>query len=96
MWGDLMKLSGRVPLYLQVRNHMKSRIEMGEWTEGSLIPSELELCNYYNVSRVTMRTAIKALVEEKILTRKAGYGTTVALNKNSMSNFTLVNLSPMK
>jgi GntR family transcriptional regulator len=90
MWGDLMKLSGRVPLYLQVRNHMKSRIEMGEWTEGSLIPSELELCNYYNVSRVTMRTAIKALVEEKILTRKAGYGTTVALNKNSMSNFTLV------
>src|SRR5690606_34395641 len=85
-----MRLKGRTPLYLQVREHMKSRIESGEWTEGSLIPPELELAKHYRVSRVTMRTAIKALVDEGILARKAGYGTTVALNKQSMLNFTLV------
>ncbi|VEU83311.1 GntR family transcriptional regulator [Acholeplasma hippikon] len=78
------------PLYLQVRSHMKSRIESGEWPEGSVIPGENELAEFYKVSRVTMRTAIKALVDDGTLVRKAGFGTTVAMNRSSMSNFTLV------
>ena len=85
-----MKNITRGPMYLQVRGHMKERIEMGEWSEGDVIPTEHNLTKYYNVSRVTMRTAIKGLVDEGILIRKAGFGTTVAINKSSMSHFTLV------
>ena len=85
-----MKIISRGPLYLQVRDHMKQRIESGEWKEGDVIPAEKELASFYNVSRVTMRTAIKGLVDDGILVRKAGFGTTVAINKSSMSHFTLV------
>lgn len=85
-----MKNIGRIPLYIQLKNEMKLRIESGEWTEGTLIPAETELAEYYKVSRVTMRSAIKSLVDENVLTRKAGYGTTVVQNKRSQSNFTVV------
>lgn len=85
-----MKNINRGPLYLQVRSHMKQRIESGEWPEGSVIPGENELADYYKVSRVTMRSAIKAMVDDGTLVRKAGFGTTVAHNASSMSNFTLV------
>lgn len=85
-----MKTISRGPLYLQVRDHMKQRIESGEWKEGEVIPAEKSLAKHYNVSRVTMRTAIKGLVDDGTLVRKAGFGTTVAINKSSMSHFTLV------
>lgn len=85
-----MKNLSRSPLYLQIRTDMKKKIESGEWPEGSVIPGENELAATYKVSRVTMRTAIKALVDDGTLVRKVGYGTTVAINKSSMSNFTLV------
>lgn len=85
-----MKNITRLPLYLQIRNQLKHRIESGEWKEGTLIPPEEELAGLYDVSRVTIRTAIKALVDEKYLVRKAGFGTTVYQNRSSLSNFTLV------
>ncbi|MFA5693685.1 MAG: GntR family transcriptional regulator [Acholeplasmataceae bacterium] len=85
-----MKLFGKAPLYIQIRNHLKKRIDDGEWKEGSIIPPEMELKKEYDVSRVTIRKALEQLVDEKILTRKAGFGTTVSNNINSLSNFTLV------
>lgn len=85
-----MKHISRMPLYIQIKNDLKKRIESNELMEGTLLPPEIELAAYYKVSRVTMRSAIKMLVDENILTRKAGYGTTIAHNKGSLSNFTLV------
>jgi GntR family transcriptional regulator len=85
-----INLADKQPFYLQVRNSIRQKIENGEWLEGDLIPSEKELAELYGVSRVTIRTAITSLVQEQLLTRRAGFGTTVYKNKSSLSNFTLI------
>jgi len=85
-----INLADKQPFYIQIRNSLRSKIENGEWKEGQIIPSEKELSETYGVSRVTIRTAISALVQEQYLTRRAGYGTTVLQTKSSLSNFTLI------
>lgn len=85
-----ISMTDKQPFYIQVRNDIRNKIENGEWKEGELIPTEMELSNLYGVSRVTIRTAIKALVQEQYLLRRAGFGTTVYKNKSSLSNFTMI------
>ncbi len=80
----------KLPLYLKIRNDLKSKIDSGKWEVGSLIPSEKELAKIYGVSRVTIRASLKKLVEDKYLNRKAGFGTTVAFNAPTLLNFTLI------
>ncbi len=85
-----ISMTDKQPFYIQVRNDIRNKIENGEWKEGELIPTEMELSKSYGVSRVTIRTAIKALVQEQYLMRRAGFGTTVYKNKSSLSNFTMI------
>ncbi|MFD3446485.1 GntR family transcriptional regulator [Microbacteriaceae bacterium 4G12] len=65
------------PLYLQIKSELKRKIEEGEWNPGDKIPSELELCELYNVSRITVREAINELVWEDYLIRQRPKGTFV-------------------
>ncbi|MFA5720559.1 MAG: GntR family transcriptional regulator [Acholeplasmataceae bacterium] len=83
-------LMSKEPFYLQIREHIRKNIESGVWPEGMMIPTEKELSETYKVSRVTIRKAISALVDQNYLTRRAGFGTMVYQNKRSLSNFTLV------
>jgi len=85
-----INMADKMPFYIQVRNSIRQKIESGEWKEGDLIPSEFELVKIYGVSRVTIRTAIKVLVQEQYVIRRPGFGTFVYQNKSSLSNFTLV------
>ena len=66
------------PLYYQIREHIREKINNGEYPPNSMIPSEAELCEIYNVSRVTARRAILDLVQEGLLTRGKGKGTFVS------------------
>jgi len=81
------------PFYIQIRDDMKEKIENYYWKEGEMIPPEVELAEIYDVSRVTIRSAISLLVKEHYLERVAGYGTTVLRNKPDLQNFTLVSSS---
>jgi len=83
-------MTSGLPFYMQIRNDLLHNIETGVWKEGDLIPSENSLTEIYGVSRVTIRTAIKELVNERYLIRRPGFGTVVYQNKDSLSNFTLV------
>ncbi|UNJ81109.1 GntR family transcriptional regulator [Metabacillus dongyingensis] len=65
------------PLYIQVKNDIKKKIENKVWNPGDKIPSELELCKTYDVSRITVREAINELVWEEYLVRKRPTGTFV-------------------
>jgi GntR family transcriptional regulator len=65
------------PLYLQIKAELKNKIKEGEWKPGDKIPSELELCKLYNVSRITVREAINELVWEDYLVRQRAKGTFV-------------------
>lgn len=69
------------PVYIQIHNQLRQNIEDGEWKVGDKIPAERELANDFGVSRMTLRQAIQALVDEGILERRVGSGTFVANRK---------------
>lgn len=52
-------------------------IQTGRYPVGSLLPTELDLCREFDVSRHTVREAIRRLVDLGLVTRRAGVGTTV-------------------
>ena len=64
-------------LYAQIRDILFDRVQSGEWEPGTLIPTETELCELYNVSRITVRRALGELVHEGYLERISGRGTFV-------------------
>ncbi|WP_246772900.1 GntR family transcriptional regulator [Paenibacillus polymyxa] len=69
------------PLYIQLQKAVKTAIHNGTFTQGSRIPTETELSETYNVSRITVRKAIAELVHEGYLTKRQGKGTFVNVPK---------------
>ena len=70
--------NGFEPLYYQIREDLRQKINANEYPHNSMIPSEAELCEIYEVSRITVRRAILDLVQEGLLVRGKGKGTFVA------------------
>ena len=68
------------PLWEQVHEDILRRINQNEWKSGGMIPTEMELCDMYNVSRITMRKAIEELVLMGYLIRHRGKGTFVRVS----------------
>lgn len=66
-----------VPLYLQIQNQIADQIRQGGYLPGAQVPSELEISSQMNVSRMTARKALDALVSKGILYRRKGKGTYV-------------------
>lgn len=75
------------PLYLQIIDLLVERIRDGAWSPGDLIPSEMKLASELGVSQGTVRTAITALVENRVLIRKQGRGTFVANHDDNRALF---------
>lgn len=75
MWNESM------PLYKQIATKIKEDIIDANLSSGDAIPSEAKLAKVYGVSRVTIREAIKQLVEEDMLYRVQGSGTYISHNK---------------
>ena len=78
--GRLERTSG-LPLYLQIKDDLLSKIEAGVWHENDMIPTEEQFCNEYGVSKITIREAIKILVQDGLLYRRPGKGTFLAKPK---------------
>lgn len=74
-----MEINNRkgIPIYYQLEEYMREKIESQEWKKGYKLPSEMELAKFFNVSRSTVRHAISNLVLDRILVRKQGIGTFV-------------------
>jgi len=64
-----------VPLYFQLVEIIRNKIKNNEWPVDSIIPSELKLCDTYQISRGTVRQTINDLIKEGYLYRKHGLGT---------------------
>lgn len=69
------------PRYHQVYQDLYLRIRSGSWKPGDCIPSEMELCKHYSVSRGTIQRAVRDLVEQGILRREKGRATYVSAPK---------------
>ena len=70
-------LESREPSYYQIKRALLSRIESGEWTPGTQLPTEQELQDRFGVSRGTVRRALDELVFEGRIRRRSGKGTFV-------------------
>ncbi|WP_329361335.1 GntR family transcriptional regulator [Streptomyces sp. NBC_00669] len=62
------------PLWMQAKEALENRIAVGEVKPGSRLPPERELCRMLGISRVTLRKALTALVEEGVLRAAQGRG----------------------
>lgn len=69
---------GALPLYVQIHQDLKEKIEAGVYEYGQNIPTEFELQELYGVSRITVRQAILALEQEGLVVRARGKGTVVS------------------
>jgi len=66
------------PIYRQIAEELRRRIESGELPPGSQLPTELELREMFdNASRNTVRDAIRSLVTRGLVVTRAGQGTFV-------------------
>ena len=64
-------------LYVQLYQILRAKIDSGEWTVGSQIPTEDELCKTFEVSKATVRLALFDLARQGYLMRQQGKGTFV-------------------
>jgi DNA-binding GntR family transcriptional regulator len=69
--------SGPIPLYYQLAQRLQSAIESGQLPPGARIENEVELADQLNISRPTIRRAIRELVDKGLLVRRRGVGTQV-------------------
>ncbi|WP_025724510.1 GntR family transcriptional regulator [Acholeplasma granularum] len=69
------------PIYMIIQNDIKKDINDGVFQIGDLVPSENELKDKYNVSRMTVRQALNNLVNEGYLYRHKGKGTFISERK---------------
>lgn len=65
------------PLYHQIYTALKTKIQTGELSAGSKIPSEKDLSETLNVSRITVKRALNELANAGLVRRTRGLGTTV-------------------
>jgi DNA-binding GntR family transcriptional regulator len=72
---------GGVPLYYQLGEILKQRLEGGGWDPGTLFPSEREIEEHFEVSRAVVRPALSLLERDGAIYRRRGSGTYVAAPK---------------
>lgn len=72
---------GQVPLYYQLGEILKQRLEAGGWEPGTLFPSEREIEEHFGVSRAVVRPALSLLERDGDIYRRRGSGTYVAAPK---------------
>ena len=71
------------PIYIKIEKYLKDLIDSGEIKQGELLPSENKLCEKFNVTRMTVRSAFNNLVKEGYISRKRGIGSIVLVNRIS-------------
>lgn len=64
-------------LYQKIYNDLLQGIKLKRFPPGSRLPSEKELTEQYNVSRITSKKALEMLAEQNLITRMPGKGSYV-------------------
>lgn len=70
----MVTLDHSIPRHQQIADHLRKEIHNCEFKPGDKLPSEKRLCDYFKVSRITVREALKALENEGLIFKKQGLG----------------------
>ncbi|GFN36688.1 GntR family transcriptional regulator [Tepidimicrobium xylanilyticum] len=73
-----------IPIYKQIANLIEIDIRNKKYDENFKLPTENEFTKIYNVSRMTIRQALKLLEDKDLISREAGKGT--FLKDNRLNN----------
>ena len=66
-----------IPQYRKLYELLRKNILSGVFEEGSLLPSENELCAVHGMTRPTVRHALDSLVKDGLILKKQGKGSIV-------------------
>lgn len=67
-----------VPLYVRIRREIETEIWAGDLLPGARLPTEMDLCAQYGVSRATAQRVLNDLAEAGLAVRRRRLGTFVA------------------
>ncbi len=62
------------PAYARIRDLIAAGIASGEYQENSQLPTERDMCEQHNVSRITIRHALTLLEQEGLIRKRQGQG----------------------
>lgn len=82
-----------VPFYVQIKEYIRQNIMSGVYPENTRIPSERQLSEQFDVSRLTVTKAITELVQEGLLHTQVGKGTFVSPGKINQELRTLTSFT---
>lgn len=80
----MMAKRRKKPRYAELGEQLRASIERGDHPVGSLLPTELELCERFSVSRHTARAALAQLITAGLVQRRPGAGTRVISQRAAM------------
>lgn len=73
----LIEAAPRKPRYLELAEDLRAQILNGGFPDADQFPTENMLCKRYNVSRFTVREALRTLQTEGLIQRRHGSGTVI-------------------
>jgi GntR family transcriptional regulator len=77
------------PRYQTVADQLRRDIEKGRYPVGALLPTELQICEVYEISRHTAREALRMLIHDRMIERKQGSGTLVIASSRQRFNHSI-------
>jgi len=73
----LINKFSKTPLYIQLRNSIRSAIDDGTLKDKDRLPTEDEICDTFHISRPVVRQAYADLLSQGVIIRMKGKGTFV-------------------
>ena len=75
--------------YEEIAGDIRKGILEGRYTLNEQLPLEREMCEYYNVSRITIKKAVDELVNEGLVIKRRGSGTFVKAFDSDVERFSM-------
>lgn len=70
-------------IYLQLLDMIQEQIQNESLKPGDMLPSEMEFCQHYHISRTTVRLTLRELEQQGFIIRRRGLGTYISEPKVS-------------
>jgi GntR family transcriptional regulator len=80
---DVIDFESAIPFYYQLQLYIQEKIKSEEWMSGQKLPSEMNLCEHFNISRTVVRQALGELASDNLIETIKGKGSFVSSQKHA-------------
>jgi GntR family transcriptional regulator len=91
MKDEIVDKNSIIPIYYQLFKYFEKQIRSGKLQPGDALPTEMEIAEQYDISRMTVRRAISELASAGMIYTQKGKGTFVARPRLDSVTFNLNN-----